>query len=411
MPDIDDPFLEELEPVATQQGIDVPGSRSGFTDFVNFGIFNGNFRVGPPQAASDIDVATSLAGSNFLPGWRFVQSSNTTITGSVVASTMTASGSNFRFTISPSATVGDKAYLEQIVDIGGSATGDAGGLLRVTGRSSYTTSGAIWVATQYLAGDGSVRGMPAEQVKVGTFSTLETLIPTGYQAWSFDTTPDEDPPPAGARYMRYRIVSSPSTASAGSTVDIYDVRRERAVTNLRLTDRGRTGINALFDVYSSGSNLFWQPTSTTTGATTVKRLLNAQLVPVMFSLVNVPANATTDMQLWGDTALGLATPRIGVPWGGWIVGCSYRTSAVPTAGGGTALRIRVQLGGTTQWTPFTLSGSGLEATNDAKSVDVGTYTYTANQQLGVAIETSGTYTPTTADMAVVVWLAVRYDGA
>jgi hypothetical protein len=402
MPDIDDPFLEELEPVATQQGIDVPGSRSGFTDFINFGVYNGNFRVGPPQSASNIDLASSASGSNFLPGWRWVvESGDATAKHQADALGISSSGSNVVIIGSTGS-----AYFEQIIDIGGSAVQDTGGFVRlnVNPPSVTTIAPVLSVRTQYLNAAGTTTGMPSERV-------ASVTLTGSFTPYSFDGGSEVDPPGSTARYLRLRIAA---TFYEYGAVTLLDVRRDRAPSNLRLPDRAaatnkRSGLG-LYDVYQSASNLFWQPSSTTAGTTTGKRLLNYQLVPIPFSLVNIPSNATTDMQLWGDTALALATPRIGVPWASAIVGASYRLSAIPSAGGANALAIRVQVGGSTVWTPFTIAGSGGAISNEASQA-VTADELTAGQQIGVVVDTSSTYAPTTADIAVVVWVAVKYDGA
>jgi len=405
VPDIDDPFLEEVEPTAQQVGIDVPGSRSGFTDFINFGIFNGNFRLGPPNPAANVDVV-GAAGSNFVPGWRFVQSSNTNITGSMVRNAAYPSGSNFRFTFA-AGSANDEAYIEQLIDMGGSVNQDIGAIIRGYGSSSQNRAG-LAVSTQYLTTDGTIAGMPPER------TTLDSGGVGGRAPRYLFHPAEVDNPPGAARYLRLRVVANRQSVLAGTafTIDVPEIRRERVTSNVRLVDRqlyGGAGVVSVGDFYMTGSNLLWQPASTTAGSTTTQRLLNYQLVPLPFSLVNIPANAVTELQLWGDTALALATPRIGIPWASAIVGASYRLSAIPTAGGASALAIRVQVGGSTVWTPFTIAGSGGALSNEASQV-VTADELASGQQIGVVVDTSATYAPTTADLAVVVWVAVKYDG-
>ncbi len=393
---IDRPFLEEVEPTVQQQGTDVPGPRGSYQELLNFGIYNGNFRVGPPQSASNLDVATSTTGSNFLPGWRFVQSSNTTISAAIVKRPGNL-GSNLRFTVN-SLSAGARAYIEQVIDVGGSAIGDVGSFYRFTGGWDGIGARSVYLKTQYLNANGTIEGMPPEEQAGGAATA----------SWNFDHGNEVDPPPDGARFVRVRVEIINVTGSPGY-VELYEVRREKAATNLRLVDRSRS-TNGLYDVYTSGSNLFWQPSSTTSGATSAKRLLNYQLVAIPFSLVNIPANATTELQLWGDTALGLATPRIGIPYPAAIVGMSYRLSAAPTAGGATALRLQATVAGASVWTAHTLAGSGAAASGES-SQSVTADEISLGQQLGVQVVTSSTYAPTTADLAVVLWVAVKFDGA
>lgn len=405
---IDSPFLQPLEPTAQQQGLDVPGFYSATTDFINFGVYNGNFRVGPPQAASNLDVASSVTGSNFLPGWRFVQSSNTTITAAIIQSGGVQSGSNVRFTAAAGVATGHASFLEQVIDIGGSAVGDNGNLLRVTAANNGSMNGLqIDLAAQYLAANGSLVGMPAERVQQASIGSTTPA--------SVDVAADVNPPPANARYLRVRaIVKSASGGGtvAGDWLDIYDVRRDRALVNLRMPDISRS-TNGLYDIRMSGSNLIWQPSKVTAGGGASlgeRRLLNYQLVAIPFSLVNIPANATTGLQMWGDTALALGTPRIGTPWPGAIVGMSYRLSAIPTAGGATALRVQATVAGVNVWDAFTIPGTGGTLTGEntiAPTVDE----FNNGQQLGVQVVTSATYAPTTSEIAVLLWVALKYDGS
>lgn len=394
MPDIDADFRETSEPGGAQQGFDPPGPLSSWTDLISYGVYNGAFAVGPPDPAATVDPV-GAAGSNFVPGWRFVQSSNTTISGSVVSQSVSSTGSNFRFTHDGTSTAGT-SYIEQIIDMGGSQAGDNGSFFRL----SYTPSGLGITAVlylQWLNEQGTIAGMPAQRSASGYWS--------GSGPASIDDMSEVDNPPPRARYLRIRI--SATSSSPGATLDVWDIRRDRSLNNLRFADRSRVaGKNGLYDIWQNGSNLYWAPSAYLGGTSTDYRVLNWQLVPVMFSLTNIPANAVTDMQLWGDSALSFATPRIGNPWPASIVGASYRLSAIPTAGGTGALKIRVQVGGSTVWTPFTLNGSG-GAISDETTQGADQDEMTAGQQLGVVVDTTATYAPTTADLAVIVWLAVK----
>jgi hypothetical protein len=401
VPDIDDPFLDELEPTAAQTGLDVPGARGSFSDWINHGVFNGNFRVGPQNAAAGVDYV-GAAGSNFLPGWRFVRQ-----TGTINLTWYAADIDDFPPYIEFSGgAVNDIAYIEQIVDIGGSSVGDVGAFLRVNATSSILSGATenLIVARQYLTITGATIG--------SELSTTVSVAPTGY-IYSFDDGTEMTPPPIEAKYLRLRV-GWKRVGAVDATLVIYDIRRDRMVANLRLSDRDSTGYRraqpGLYDVYQSSSNLFWQPSSTTGGVTTGKRLLNYQLVGIPFSLVNIPTNATTELQMWGDTALALGTPRIGLPWAAAIVGMSYRLSAIPTAGGANALRIQATVAGSSVWTAFTIPGSG-GALSDENSQSTTADEIAKGAQVGIQVFTSNTYAPTTADIAAVLWLAVKYDGA
>ena len=117
----------DADPTHNQAGVDQPGLLAAVSDYVNFGVFNGNFRFGPPLPF--LDASNSTTGSNFMPGWRFVRSSNSNITVSHVRDTASPSGSNLRFAFA-SGLSDDAVYIEQMVDIGGSRTRQTGDILR-----------------------------------------------------------------------------------------------------------------------------------------------------------------------------------------------------------------------------------------------------------------------------------------
>ena len=50
---IDKPYFPASEPGAQQEGVDAPGFFSATSDFMNGGVYNGTFRLGPPQSASN----------------------------------------------------------------------------------------------------------------------------------------------------------------------------------------------------------------------------------------------------------------------------------------------------------------------------------------------------------------------
>jgi hypothetical protein len=396
VPDIDDPFLDEVEPTAAQVGVDVPGSRSGFTDFINFGVFNGNFRVGPPDPSANVDPV-GAAGSNFVPGWRFVQSSNTVITAKSILGSKQGAGSNLRLTHDASGTSGT-VYLEQIVDVGGSAVGDIG----ATTRIEYQVQSGSWTlgaSRQYLAGDGSIAGMPKE------FSATYIATATAAPA-SLDGDQADDPAPATARYLRYRVTAQSS--SANGIVDVFGIRRERAVMYQQLIDSSRT-TNGLYDVMVRGSNLLFVPTYAVgfAGYTgTDVHALNHQLIGIPFTVNSIPSNATTDMQPF-DNAVAQGTPRISVGWSGWIVGVSYRMTGLPTAGN---VQIWATVAGAQTWKAFTVTSTDTAASQTTQPPYTAGMSFAASSGLGIQLVTSAAYTPNgTRNMSAMLWLAVRYD--
>lgn len=88
---------------------------------------------------------------------------------------------------------------------------------------------------------------------------------------------------------------------------------------------------------------------------------------------------------------------------------SYRLSAIPTAGGTGALKITVQVGGTNLWaSAFSINGTGGSLSAEVSAAPE-TYNVAAGGQIGVVTNTTATYAPTTADIAVIVWVACKYD--
>lgn len=400
---IDRPYLESVDPAGAQEGVDPPGPQPGWTDFVNFGIYNGNFRLSPPQAASNLDVSSSLSGSNFAPGWRFVQSSNARITAQVVGNTSSASGSNLRFTFA-SAVNGDAAYVEQLVDIGGSKAQWTSNVLRAAAIRSDFTNTQLAFRLQYLDPNGGVVGMPPEinSTAGGDVPAMQRLMVAA------DTSTGI--PPATARYLRIRLEARATAATSG-TIDVYDVRRERGTSVIRIADGLYGDTGSSMSVFQMSGILYAYPPSSSEnilGTSANAHVLNRQLLALPFSLVNVPANTTTELQMWGDTALALGTPRIGAPWGGDIVGVSYRMSTAITAGGASALRIQATVGGASVWTAHTLTTTS-PVSGEATQM-LGTDTITAGQQLGLQVVTSSTFTPTSLDLACLLWIALRFDG-
>lgn len=393
---IDRPYLPESEPDAQQQGVDVPGFWLATTDRMGIGIYNGNFRLSPPQAASNIDVATSTVGSNFVPGFRFVQSSNTVITGSIVntstlwsGTTIQGASSNFRFSHDASGTSG-AAFVEQIVDIGGSPLNPVGANL----RSEWFARSGTWTirhARQYLAADGSLAGMPPEAISSTTGG------PAAVGPGSYDTLESVDPPPAFARYLRWRYIAESS--SANGVLELYSMRRESGFDTLPIGNGSELGA-----LRYSGSNLSFS--TSTTGRTSI---LNRQAPAALtYVLLNVPDNASTELQI-SDNALGITASRVTMPFGGSVVAVSYRLSTAITEGGASAMQIEVRLGNTTLWTSHTLT-----TTSDVEGYAVPTgpdgldsYRFTQGQTIGARVTTSATFAPTTLDMAVTLWVALE----
>ena len=167
----------------------------------------------------------------------------------------------------------------------------------------------------------------------------------------------------------------------------------------------------MFDVFQSGSNLLWQPSSTLVGTTTTTRLLNYQLVPIPFTVNSIAQSATTDMQPF-DNAVAQGTPRISMGWSGWIVGLSYRMTGAPSGGGASALNVWATVAGAQTWNAFTIASGGSAASQTTQAVGTTGMSFTASQGLGIQLVTNGTYAPNgTRNMSAILWVALEYDGA
>lgn len=388
-------FVLPIEPSGNQQGADSPGMLSGHSDFVNYGLWNGNFRLGPPDPTANLDVASSTSGSNFLPHWRFVQSSNTNITAKQVRDASSPSGSNLRFTF-VSGAAADAAYVEQIVDIGGDRFQSAAEYLRAAVFMPTGSGGRVTLRAQYLTVDGSIAGMPAEATsQVSPGSTVSSLALATVTATAM---------PSNAARLRIRIEASRASGTGALTLDIANIRRDRALPYPQFPDTadpvtyipGRISqTNGVLVGSGQGLNSTW------------RGLIGPHLVPLEFIYNNIPAGATTEL-LPSDNNMSLGgVPRVILPWDCSIVGMSYRLSGAPTAG---TINLQATVGGSNVWSPFGALGTGA-STGDALSQAPGTDTVTAGTGIGVQAVTSGGYLPTTRHIHVVLWLAVNYLGS
>lgn len=143
-------------------------------------------------------------------------------------------------------------------------------------------------------------------------------------------------------------------------------------------------------------------------------MLGPQLVAIPFSVVNLAAGATTAMQLWGDTALALATPRIEMPWSGYVIGISWRLSAAITGGQISSIRAVTQAGVTIKDYGALTSASGQTGNIKGSTVSGGGYgvdSFANGTNIGIDIVTGGGLTPAgSLDMAVILYVAYDWTG-
>lgn len=381
----------EVDPNHENLGLSTPGNLSAMTDFINHGVFNGNFRLGPPDPSQNLSSTQTVTGSNFMPGWRFIRSSNNNIEVSQVRDTSSPSGSNLRFTFSAGAT-SDAAMVEQIIDIGGSRTRQTGDFVRGSGVLVSGTNVQLRLRTQYLTVDGSIAGMPAEKV------SDQFGVGVAYS----ENAASDVAPPGSARYLRLRVEAYRTSGTSAASIDLTEVRRARGYARIPVLDESPAPSYALPWI-GNGDGL---PYATSPRATDPESqmLLGFQLVPIAFVLTNVPANTTTEMQP-SDVALGLGTPRVRMPWPGHIVGMSYRLSGNITAG---TMSLQATVSGSNVWTAHSLaSGSSQHA---ASTQPIGTDLTDTSGAVGVQVVTNGAYLPTTLELHVLLWLALEFDG-
>jgi hypothetical protein len=105
-------------------------------DFILYGVVNGTFAQGPPNASDYIDPQ-----NNPLPYWPGpTQVSGGAVQAQWVADSGSPSGYNLRFTVNPGA-AGDEAYVEQIVPMSGVRT--------------QSVANILWCDVLWVSGDGS----------------------------------------------------------------------------------------------------------------------------------------------------------------------------------------------------------------------------------------------------------------
>lgn len=295
------------------------GANSGlggqFSDFVNYGLYNGAFQNGPPNPGADLDVGTSTSGSNFMPNWRFVQSSNTNITARQVRDAQSPSGSNIRFTFA-SGSANDEAYLEQIVDIGGNRGRQQGAVVRAW---VFRTAGAnfdLRVMVQYLTVDGAPIGN-ATQGNVSVAAT-GSLVSVAAQATA-DSSPSQQ-----AKSLRVRLVANRTSGTGAGSIDLSDVRLERAAASILLAERTLPGSYGPAWAAQSSGVLFISPNNLTGVLSSTKPGITIDdstdtvsfyggLVDVKSGQIKFPAtaNPSSDANTLDDYEEGTFTPAFG----------------------------------------------------------------------------------------------------
>lgn len=230
---LDTPEFNFDEPSADPDTGASAGFGAGYSDYVNFGLYNGAFANGPPDPTANLDVGTSVSGSNFMPNWRFVQSSNTNITAKQVRDTASPSGSNLRFTFASGASA-DAAFVELIVNIGGTRIQSLGDYMRAY-MVFGAANGAAFTPTlemQFL----DVAGNAVGAVTKSAFTAQAAGTSTSY---GLSPSSSFDNPPGNAFQLRIRVgvKRGAASTSATGTIDVTDVRREIGRHAVVIADR------------------------------------------------------------------------------------------------------------------------------------------------------------------------------
>lgn len=126
-----------------------------------------------------------------------------------------------------------------------------------------------------------------------------------------------------------------------------------------------------------------------------------QLVDRVYVQNDIPASTTAYISV-GDIAVPNTLPE---RWAGSVVGVSYRMDGALTAG---TLAIKVHKNGTSVWTAFSLTSAS--AQEGYVKVAMGTYTFSAGDDIQVEIVTNGAFLPTTRDIVVEVSRLITYTG-
>lgn len=252
----DDDYVERGEP-ADDTGID-PASQAltnpgGFlqahSDFTLFGLYNGHFGKGPPNPSANI-TPHGGTGSNFMPNWRFVQSSNTTMTATQITNSQSPSGSNFRFT-GTSVVSGHEAFIEQLTPVAGTASRSMG----TWGRLAYSTAGipssTLSISFQYLRADYRPTAGESTTSAAAISGTLSNQLLYG--------TVGAVAPPLDAFYLRTRIRWA-AGASGSGTIDLHDIRLDHGHPFTVFPDISTPGTYAPGVIYQSDGAILIRPT-------------------------------------------------------------------------------------------------------------------------------------------------------
>jgi hypothetical protein len=391
----------KAEPTWASEGstptIETPGELSGISSYAFRGGYNLDFSMGPQVATANVtdnQTGAAFGSSNFLPGWRYIRSSNAgQLNASMVRDTNNPAGSNFRFNFYVTGAANDEHYLETILDAEGDYSGAGLRWGRYDPIEFLTTASSnafqVTLETQYLTVDGVLVG-PANR---------ETIAPSTSIVYVSNHEAVAAPPTA--RYLRLRLIASRVSGTGTGSIDVMQgTRRIMPRLFIPLPETQPATYRASF-LRSTGG----VPSAYAARFDEVFYQIG-QLVGIPFVLVNVAANATTAM-IPSDAAMAFGSAQARVPafYDGYVVGIGYRWSAATTGG---TFSLRATVSGANVWTAFNAVASG--ATNGIARQPIGTDAFSAGNGLGVEVVTSVGFTPTTSELHVMLYVIHTWDG-
>lgn len=213
-----DPNVVGIDPLT---GLDAPigtdlGFGMGIRSLFASGIYNGDFRMPPPNTAIPIQGDTSSALYNILPYWRHEDQANGRITMTWVTD---SSGGSIRIDQAADAISTDVVYLETYVPIAPLTGLSVTRIVSLAGGVFSSTKLQVQIETQYLDASGATTGSAASggvDAATAAGATLTSLATTYLASVPNGNTGA----PADAAYLRIRIIGSYYASGADSvTID------------------------------------------------------------------------------------------------------------------------------------------------------------------------------------------------
>ena len=199
-------------------------------DFLQSGLYNGNWRASPPTPASDI--TTGDASANRVPAWTFTQSSGTAITARWMADADSPVGGYIKLSMASGA-ASDRSYFEQYVSV----TPSHGRAFALKGRATFDIdtlgtggSAVAYVSLQFYKADG-VTTTGSESTHSSTVSSLSTFGATTLS--SGDAAMPDD---AGWARIRVGLHRSAALNTATCAVRVYEVFIQRGTDVIYVPD-------------------------------------------------------------------------------------------------------------------------------------------------------------------------------